>query len=80
MAGPIALVDVAGTPSLWVPTKQEEVRAATVGTSSRRGSTRSDTFFHFEIKAFDPVTARPSWKKRLVTIGDGEAKGSGPRA
>ena len=79
VAGPIALVDAAGTPRLWVLTKQEEVRTVSVGVSSRSsGGTRDDTFFHFDIKAFDPVTARPAWTKRLVTIGDPEARGTSP--
>lgn len=76
VSGGVALVESAGTPRLWVLTKHEEVRTATVRTSSRGGGTRDDTSFHFELLAFDPVTARPSWKKRLVTIGDPEAKGS----
>ena len=66
--GPIALVEQAGTQRLWVLTKQEEVRTATVSVSSSSGRTRDG-----RLQAFDPVTARPSWKKRLLTIGDPEA-------
>jgi hypothetical protein len=78
VAGPIALVDAAGTPRLWALTRQEEVRTATVGFSSRSGGTRDDTVFHFAIEAFDPASARPAWKRRLVTLGDPQAQGPRP--
>ena len=77
--GRAALVDADGAPRLWVVEKQEEQRSVTVGGGSRRvGDVRTDTFFHFSIEAFDPATARPLWKKKLLTIGDDEASGSGP--
>lgn len=78
--GPPAMIEDAGKPRLWVLTKQEEVRQISVGGGGRRSSTswRSDTFFHFNVQAFDPVAAKPLWTKRLVTIGDPEAKGREP--
>lgn len=80
VAGRPALVSDAGTPRLWVLTRQEEARQVTVHRSSSRsiGGSRSDTFFHFEIQAFDPETARPLWKQRLLTLGDDEAQGTRP--
>lgn len=79
VAGRPALVDDAGKPRLWVLTRQEEQKQVSVGGSSRRGGgTRSDTFFHFELQAFDPETARPLWKRRLLTLGDDEARGTRP--
>jgi hypothetical protein len=78
VVGPIALIDDAKTPRLWVLTKHEEVRTATALPSSRSGWTRDDTFFHFDLKAFDPATARPSWTKRVLTIGDPDAHDDTP--
>ena len=79
VAGRPALVDDAGKPRLWVLTKQEEQKQVSVGGSSRRsGGFRSDTFFHFDLQAFDPDTARPLWKQRLLTLGDDEAQGTQP--
>ena len=79
IAGSPALVTVDAQSRLWVLTKQEEERQVGVG-SSRRGSggTRSDTFFHFDLQAFDVATARPLWKQRLLTLGDDEASGARP--
>lgn len=77
--GPLAMVDDAGMPRLWMLSRQEEVR--TVGVGGGRRSTvhwRDDTFFHFDLKAFDPVTARPLWSQRLLTLGDPEAAGAKP--
>jgi hypothetical protein len=78
--GPAAMVDDAGQPRLWVVSKQEEVRQVGVGGGGTRSSIRwrSDTFFHFDVQAFDPLAAAPLWKKRLLTIGDPEAKGAAP--
>ena len=79
VAGRPALVDDAGKPRLWVLTKQEEQRQVAVGGASRRsGGTRNDTFFHFDLQAFDPVTARPLWKQRLLTLSDRKAQGTRP--
>lgn len=79
VAGRPAMVDDAGKPRLWVLTKQEEQKQVSVGGSRRSsGSWRTDTFFHFDLRAFDPETARPLWKQRLLTLGDHEAHGSSP--
>lgn len=79
LQGAAAMVDDAGQPRLWVLIKQEEVRQVGIGGGSRRmTSWRSDSFFHFELQVFDPVAARPLWKKRLLTLGDREARGAGP--
>lgn len=80
MHGPPVMVAAAGQPRLWVLTRQEEVRTVGVG-SGGRGSTlrwRDDTYFHFQVQAFDPATARPLWSRRLLTIGDEKAAGPGP--
>lgn len=77
--GAPAMVDDGGQPRFWVLSKQEEERQVAVGGGSRRGSGwREDTFFHFDVKAFDPVSAKPLWTKRLWTIGDPKAAGRGP--
>jgi hypothetical protein len=78
--GAAAMVDDGGQPRLWVLSKQEEARQVGVGGGGLRSSTywRTDTFFHFEVQAFDPLSAKPLWKKRLLTLGDPEAKGFGP--
>ncbi|KFN48248.1 PA2928 family protein [Arenimonas composti] len=68
-------------PRLWVLTKQEEVREVRFGTGggrNRNTSTRLDTFFHFELTAFDPLLMQPAWKQRLVSIGDPDARGPLP--
>lgn len=60
--------------------KQEEERQVPVGGGGRRSARgwREDTYFHSDVKAFDPLTARPLWTKRLWRIGDPDAKGRGP--
>ena len=58
----------------WVLTKVEEQRTVSVGSGRRANNWRTDTYYHFDVQAFDPVTARPLWKQRLLTIGDPEAK------
>ena len=74
-----AMVEDGGKHRLWVLEKQEEVRQVSVGGSRRSsGSWRSDTYFHFMVQAFDPSTARPLWRRRLMTLGDKEAKGRAP--
>jgi hypothetical protein len=75
--GPAAMVADGEQPRLWLLTKQEEERQVSVGTR-RSSGWREDTFFHFDVRAFDPVTARPLWNKRLWTIGDPKAGGRGP--
>ncbi len=78
--GQPAMVDDGGKQRLWVLTKQEEERHLGVGGGGSRssGSWRLDTFFHFDVQAFDPVTARPLWKQRLLTLGDPDAAGNEP--
>jgi hypothetical protein len=78
--GPAAMVDDGGQPRLWVLSKQEEVRQVGVGGGGTRTTARwrSDTFFHFDVEAFDPLAVTPLWKKRLLTIGDPEAAGTAP--
>jgi hypothetical protein len=63
-------------PRLWVLVKQEEQREFRFSGGSRRGATssRKDTYFHFELRVYDPLTARPLWRRRLLTIGDPDAK------
>ncbi len=79
MQGAAAMVDDGGQPRLWVLTKQEEVRQVGIGGGSRQiAGWRSDTFFHFDVQSFDPVAARPVWKKRLLTFGDRDAQGAAP--
>ena len=79
VAGRPALVDHAGTPRLWLLTKQEEQRQVSVrGSSLNSGRVRTDTFFHFDLQALDPETARLLWKQRLLTLGDDQAKGTRP--
>ena len=74
-----ALVDDAGQKRLWVLGKQEEVRQVGVGGGNRSAPHwRSDTFFHFEVHAFDPATARPLWTQRVRTLGDPDARGTAP--
>jgi hypothetical protein len=78
--GAPAMVDDGGQPRLWIVSKQEEWKQIAVGGASSRNRTdwRTDTFFHFRVQAFDPVTARPLWQRTLLTIGDPEAAGTGP--
>lgn len=78
--GSAAMVDDGGQPRLWVLSKQEEVRQVGVGGGGTRSSIRwrSDTFFHFDVQALDPLAVTPLWKKRLLTLGDPEAKGAAP--
>jgi hypothetical protein len=79
VAGRPALVDDAGTPRLWVLSKQEEQRQVSVrGSSLNSGRIRTDTLFHFDLQAIDPETARSLWKRRLLTLGDDKAQGTRP--
>jgi len=73
--GPIGLVQADAGRQLWVLQKQEEVREVRSGTGGRRNSIaslRKDTFFHFDVLAFDPVSVQPLWKQRIVTYRDDE--------
>ncbi len=78
LQGSPAMIDDGGTPRLWLLTKREEDRPVLERVSQRRSDVRWDTFFHFDLHAMDPVTARPLWRKRLLTLGDPDAKGYGP--
>jgi hypothetical protein len=72
--GPIAVVQHAGEPRLWVVTKQEERRQVMVGVDRySTGSVRTDTFYHFDVHAYDTRSAQPAWRRRLLTIGDKDA-------
>jgi len=77
LLGRAALVNDAGRPRLWVMTRQEESRQVGVGSGGRTNSRRwrVDTYFHFDVTAFDPVAATPLWTQRLLTIGDPDARG-----
>lgn len=75
--GRVGLVDVDAQPQLWVLQKQEEVREVRSGTGGRGRSAstlRRDSYFHFAVQAFDPVTVRPLWKRHLVSYHDTEVK------
>lgn len=75
--GPMGLVQADGQPQLWALQKQEEIREVRSGTGGRGrsvSSLRKDTYFHFAVQAFDPVTARPLWKRHLVSYHDKEVK------
>ncbi|HMB42410.1 MAG TPA: hypothetical protein VKM00_00870, partial [Luteimonas sp.] len=82
MQGSPAMVDDGGKQRLWVLSKQEEQRQIGVGSGGTHNTQywRTDTFFHFQVQAFDPVAAKPLWQKRLITIGDpdADAKGAQP--
>jgi hypothetical protein len=77
LLGRAAMVDDDGRPRLWVFTKQEEVRRVGIrpgGINSRSGW-HSETMFHFDLQAFDPVTATSLWTRRVLTIGDPDGMG-----
>ncbi len=79
LQGRPAMVAEAGQPRLWVLSKQEEVRQVGYGSRRRSSGWRTDTFFHFQVQAFDPATARPLWSRRVLTLGDDKARGSRSR-
>lgn len=80
MQGPAAMVAVeAGPARLWVVEKQEETRFVSIGSGTRStGTWRRDTWYHFSVQAFDPVAARPAWKRKILTVGDRNARGPQP--
>ena len=78
LQGDPAMIDDGGSPRLWLLTKQEEGKQVLTRVSQRSSRSRFDTLFHFDLKVMDPVTARPLWSKRLLTLGDPEAMGYGP--
>ena len=64
------LVQAGDATALWVLQKQEEIRRVGVGGGGRRSSGihwREDHYFHFDVKAFDPATARPVWSRLLCS-------------
>ncbi len=65
------MVAVDGKPLLLVLTKQEEARVRRFGGGRNRSATeRRDTLFHFDLRAYEPATATPLWRARLVTFND----------
>lgn len=78
LQGSPGMVQAGDHTALWVLQKQEEIRRVGVGGgSSRRGGGtywREDTYYHFDVQAFDPATARPLWSRRLVTYSDPDLK------
>lgn len=65
------MVAVDGKPLLLVLTKQEERRVLRTGGGRNSSSTeRRDTLFHFDLRAYEPATATPLWRARLVTFND----------
>jgi len=78
--GPPAMVDDGGQLRLWTLSKQEEKRQVGVGGGSTRNTVhwRTDTFFHFSVRAIDPVSGETAWTQRLLSLGDPEAKGTAP--
>ncbi|MET0232819.1 MAG: PA2928 family protein, partial [Rhodanobacteraceae bacterium] len=71
--GAPALVRDAGTPRLWLATKQEEERMIHVRGGSRSiGSWKTVSYYHFAIEAHDPATIGRLWKRPLRTMNDDE--------
>lgn len=65
------MVAVDGQPLLLVLTKQEERRVSRIGGGRHSSATeRRDTLFHFDLRAYEPTTATPLWRARLVTFND----------
>lgn len=65
------MASVDGKPLLLVLTKQEERRVLrTSGTRSSSSTERRDTLFHFDLRAYEPTTATPLWRARLMTFND----------
>jgi hypothetical protein len=65
----MAAVD--GKPLLLVLTKQEERRVRRTSGGRHSSSTeRRDSLFHFDLRAYEPTTATPLWRARLVTFND----------
>lgn len=74
--GPIGLVQAGEQKQLWVLQKQRVEHTVSVGGRGRGNTffTRRDTYFHFDVQAFDPATVRPVWQQRLVTYSDPELR------
>lgn len=65
------MASVDGKPLLLVLTKQEEARVTRIGGGGRSSATeRRDSLFHFDLRAYEPTTATPLWRARLVTFND----------
>jgi len=79
MQGPAAMVESGGHSNLWLLSKQEEQRIVGYGGGTRSTTTwRTDTYFHFNVEAIDPVSTKTLWKQRVATFGDPSAHGPGP--
>lgn len=76
--GRAAMVNDAGTPRLWVLTKREEERRVSISSTRTSSSSRIAVFYHFDLLALDPETARPLWTRRLLTLGDPDSYHYGP--
>lgn len=71
MHGAPLMAAVDGKPLLLVLTKQEERRVTRIGGSRNSSATeRRDSLFHFDLRAYEPATATPLWRARLVTFND----------
>jgi hypothetical protein len=64
--GSAALVNDGGTPRLWLLTRQEETRESS--TPGRGPNRRKLVQVHFDVHAFDPVSARPLWTERVYSF------------
>lgn len=75
------MASVEKKPVLLVLTKQEERRVSR-RVPGRYGSSNQNrnTLFHFDLRAYDPATATPLWRARLVTFNDPKDKVRTPRA
>ncbi|HEX2539721.1 MAG TPA: PA2928 family protein [Caldimonas sp.] len=64
-AGPPALVMPDGDPQVWLVTTQEERRVV-----GGMDGVATETLQHVELRSFDSRTARPLWKRRMLTLAD----------
>lgn len=78
--GAALMVAVDGKPLLLVLTKQEERRITRTGGGRHSSSTeRRDTLFHFDLRAYEPKTATPLWRARLLSFNDPKIDGGARR-
>jgi hypothetical protein len=71
LQGAPLMAAVDGKPLLLVLTKQEERRVSRIGGGRSSSATeRRDTLFHFDLRAYEPTTATPLWRARLVSFND----------
>ena len=68
--GPPALVQEGNQPRLWLLLKQEEQRSRHLGGTRTIGKWVTEIYYHFDLQAHDPATAKRLWKKRLLTVKD----------